>query len=513
MRTEKFNKLMKECGSYNPANDEFNLNVIKEVIEGDVSETSWNHFVDCWCLGIEAKKVAEETNTTAPVVYQSCNRVVKAINMYRNELAPVLENSIRWRLMPTNTTFRDLASIKTIVKDKKALQWIKKYSVDIPIEMMDNFDLMKICKTTHGFLWYTTTPDEKDAIPYYGDKFVKDVPTEIGNYLWDVIKDTFPEESLTRTSRMKSEKELFQEFPYNLIHDTSPIDVGIKYPLSKKHAEELVKCVEESISTLTEREATAIHRIYRDNLKRNDVAEELGIGTARLGQVINKALRKLSHPSREKHFKAYTIMMAEGYPYNALAECGKLVDYHIDQEVFEFVLEDILDLDCIESRKRIEDIHTVFSDPEVCNNENPYDNPHRMFYKERVSRLINQYVGALHCSNLHQYTKKLHAEKQHLQKQLDELLKMPGAVEYLDKIKTVKEDPAKILIEELDLSVRSYICLKKAGINTIGELVDLVEEDVNYLVKIRNLGYRSFNEIIDKLLEQGYITKKPSLAL
>ncbi|HEY8436948.1 MAG TPA: DNA-directed RNA polymerase subunit alpha [Haloplasmataceae bacterium] len=53
-------------------------------------------------------------------------------------------------------------------------------------------------------------------------------------------------------------------------------------------------------------------------------------------------------------------------------------------------------------------------------------------------------------------------------------------------------------IEELDLSVRSYNCLKRAGINTVQELVNQTEED---LMKVRNLGRKSLKEVKDKLAE------------
>jgi len=53
-------------------------------------------------------------------------------------------------------------------------------------------------------------------------------------------------------------------------------------------------------------------------------------------------------------------------------------------------------------------------------------------------------------------------------------------------------------IEDLDLTVRSYNCLKRAGIQTVQELVQYTEEEV---LKIRNLGRKSFKEIKDKLIE------------
>lgn len=55
-------------------------------------------------------------------------------------------------------------------------------------------------------------------------------------------------------------------------------------------------------------------------------------------------------------------------------------------------------------------------------------------------------------------------------------------------------------IEDLDLSVRSYNCLKRAGIHTLGELIDKTEED---MMKVRNLGKKSLKEVKQKLEELG----------
>ena len=51
-------------------------------------------------------------------------------------------------------------------------------------------------------------------------------------------------------------------------------------------------------------------------------------------------------------------------------------------------------------------------------------------------------------------------------------------------------------IEELDLSVRSYNCLKRAGINTVAELCSRTEEE---MMKVRNLGRKSLEEVVEKL--------------
>jgi len=55
-------------------------------------------------------------------------------------------------------------------------------------------------------------------------------------------------------------------------------------------------------------------------------------------------------------------------------------------------------------------------------------------------------------------------------------------------------------IEDLDLSMRSYNCLKRAGINTVSELLQRNEEE---MIKVRNLGKKSLEEVVKKLSELG----------
>lgn len=61
-------------------------------------------------------------------------------------------------------------------------------------------------------------------------------------------------------------------------------------------------------------------------------------------------------------------------------------------------------------------------------------------------------------------------------------------------------------IEELELSVRSYNCLKRAGINTVGELVEKTDEEMS---KVRNLGKKSLDEVREKLASLG-LSFRPS---
>ncbi|AFS79238.1 DNA-directed RNA polymerase, subunit alpha [Gottschalkia acidurici 9a] len=68
----------------------------------------------------------------------------------------------------------------------------------------------------------------------------------------------------------------------------------------------------------------------------------------------------------------------------------------------------------------------------------------------------------------------------------------------VEKEEDKKEKVLEMTIEELDLSVRSYNCLKRAGINTVDELAQKSEED---MMKVRNLGKKSLEEVQNKLAE------------
>lgn len=76
----------------------------------------------------------------------------------------------------------------------------------------------------------------------------------------------------------------------------------------------------------------------------------------------------------------------------------------------------------------------------------------------------------------------------------------------VEKEEGKKEKVLEMSIEELDLSVRSYNCLKRAGINTVEDLACKTEEE---MMKVRNLGKKSLEEVLNKLAELG-LALKPS---
>ena len=83
--------------------------------------------------------------------------------------------------------------------------------------------------------------------------------------------------------------------------------------------------------------------------------------------------------------------------------------------------------------------------------------------------------------------------------------KISDEVTMVEKEEEKKDKILEMTVEELDLSVRSYNCLKRAGINTVEELIQRTEED---MMKVRNLGKKSLEEVQRKLEELNLSLRK-----
>ncbi len=70
----------------------------------------------------------------------------------------------------------------------------------------------------------------------------------------------------------------------------------------------------------------------------------------------------------------------------------------------------------------------------------------------------------------------------------------------VEKSETTRDKVLELTIEELDLSVRSFNCLKRANINTVEDLISKTEDE---MIKVRNLGRKSLEEVIHKLTMMG----------
>jgi DNA-directed RNA polymerase subunit alpha len=97
-----------------------------------------------------------------------------------------------------------------------------------------------------------------------------------------------------------------------------------------------------------------------------------------------------------------------------------------------------------------------------------------------------------------------------MQEHISLFVNLSEKIKGLDNILNKSEDDKqqqilKMLIEEMDLSVRSYNCLKRANIHTVEDLTKKTEDD---MLKVRNLGRKSLDEVINKLASYGLALSK-----
>ena len=80
-----------------------------------------------------------------------------------------------------------------------------------------------------------------------------------------------------------------------------------------------------------------------------------------------------------------------------------------------------------------------------------------------------------------------------------------GMETLVERQETIKEKVLEMSVDDLDLSVRSFNCLKRAGIDTVEDLINRTEED---MIKVKNLGKKSLEEVIAKLASLGLELRK-----
>ena len=131
--------------------------------------------------------------------------------------------------------------------------------------------------------------------------------------------------------------------------------------------------------------------------------------------------------------------------------------------------------------------------------------PARVGQNENFDKLImNVYTnGAMTPEEAMALSAKILIEHLNIVADLNNISNITGLIaeKKVDTITKTLETP----IEEIEFSVRAYNCLKRAGINTVEDLINKKESEVN---KIRNLGKKSLKEVLDKVKEMGLSFKE-----
>lgn len=188
----------------------------------------------------------------------------------------------------------------------------------------------------------------------------------------------------------------------------------------------------------------------------NEVAKKLSKTSSRIGQIEHKAIRKLYHPNRSRKINIQ-------HNYNIIMNTKA---HSID---FENILIDEIANYLLSKNDNITFFNEILS-------------------KNNISLKFdsNEFKNAEYKCNEGSFALEKYG------------------IDYIMLEKDGDGCKRRILemtIDDLDLSVRAYNCLKRAGINTLSDLVNKTEED---MMKVRNLGKKAFDEVVMKIQELGF---------
>jgi len=88
----------------------------------------------------------------------------------------------------------------------------------------------------------------------------------------------------------------------------------------------------------------------------------------------------------------------------------------------------------------------------------------------------------------------------------EEMLSVP--IEQAEPVGTINSEAAEMPIENLDLTVRVFNSLKRTGITTVGDVLELLDKGEDAILSIRNFGEKSLTELKEKMIEKGFLEEE-----
>lgn len=343
------------------------------------------------------------------------------------------------------------ASIK---HNPKLIKWVANFTGMEPYQIsMTKFGSVE--SETHGFTWYYV---EEGGEKYYNGKRIKDVP--------EAIQQLAKEEGIQQCPHKMLPNELGGSWPYSLMHTVFNVR-GVNYPLSNVMVQELALTISEIMKGFTEKEQAVIIGRYKQHQTLYALGKELRITSARVRQIEEKVLRKLRHASKKKLIAPYMLASQYGFPYDALLDAGIKVDHAIDVSLLKYLI----------------------------NPNNDYEIDQLCLSDEGFRKCLTKTFKPGSENLHHLLTKDMTDYCRYLQKQLDG---------------EKQEEAEEFFIEELDLSVRAFNCLKKAGINTVADILDKMSGGKPLCKQVRHMGVKTEQEVYEKLKAKGFIDEIPT---
>ena len=238
-----------------------------------------------------------------------------------------------------------------------------------------------------------------------------------------------------------------ESYPWNLLADIG-IDIQDCFDIKNDIRDELTATITNNIELLP-REVESIKLRYINVLTFSDVGKELGVCGGRAGYIVVGALRKMRNPSRLNIIRNILYRYSNDICKQAFAKLGYQGSNICGP------------LNVLREIKRYKHVNTGRELVSIVKGNTVY---FRSF-------IDGTFLG-----------------------EIEKLIKIANRVAMEENTGANKVNVYSALaLEELNLSVRAFNCLKRAGINTVGDIISMTEED---FICIRNLGKRSRDEII-----------------
>lgn len=288
-------------------------------------------------------------------------------------------------------------------------------------------------------------------------------------------------------------KDLWETMDSSVVFNTpqpvfSKLHKGPLRGITKEIAKDIE---EETLNTLTVREKDIICYRFKEHMTLEEVSEVYDVIRERVRQIEAKALRKLRNLSRVKLIKSAIRKHVYIYPISFI-DAMDIVPKYKDRKMMLRTTNYVL------SRLKSEGLGCLTDEKIKClTSINGVENS--SFWKDTRDSTISLVKEAImetpHMKEILEYGVEGYID--HLICEYDTLKKSIIVV----KKDGESENRSDISIEDMDFSVRTFNCLKRAGCSTLG---DIMNQSYENLMNIRNLGKRSFNELIEKLREYGH---------
>lgn len=268
-------------------------------------------------------------------------------------------------------------------------------------------------------------------------------------------------------------------FPYNLIKDVFHVSHNEPYSFLYQH-NQICEIAEQALKNLTVAEEATIRSLYIDSKTIHEVYESFGLPNNNILKTVfnerlfKRSLRKLRHP-RYRGKLSYFYLHDE---YSFICPLNDLCWSYLYSKEKNEIIYKFLELEYIDH------ILSIYS-ANISNCD--------LFIVESLYKgdlqwhllLVDYFDNIFEVENIKNNESTLKNIVDHINCQPVE-----SKTRYIE-----------YSCEELDLSVRSYNCLKRAGIRTLDDVISKTEDE---LMLVRNLGRKSLDEVIKKVKEYGY---------